>query len=314
MAARPRLGIVAWCFTDGKAGHENQSRGLIDALGERLPVADYSIPAESGLAAARDYLRGRFPAAHDLPDPDLIIGAGHATHLPMLAARRARGGRVIVLMQPSLPNAWFDLCVIPEHDQPRPAPNLLVTRGALNRIRHVAEHDDGAGLFLVGGPAPHVQWDTAAVIAQIRTVLERSPEQHWWLTTSRRTPDDFIPALTAQLPEALAARLTVVPFSETDVGWLPEKLGLAAQVWVTQESVSMVYEALSSGAAVGLLALPSTQPQGRVARGIDGLLREGLVLCFADWEQGSELRVPAKRFDEAGRCADWICKAWLSDR
>mgnify|MGYP001821759585 CR=1 FL=1 len=241
MAARPRLGIVAWCFTDGKAGHENQSRGLIDALGERLPVADFSIRAGSGLAAARDYLRGRFPAAHDLPDPDLIIGAGHATHLHMLAARSARGGRVIVLMQPSLPNAWFDLCVIHEHDQPRPAPNVMVTRSALNLIRHVAEHDHGAGLFLVGGPAPHVQWDTAAVFAQIRTEQERSPEQHWWLTTSRRTPDDLLPALT-KLPDELSAHLTAVPFSETDVGWLPEKLGLAAQVWVTQESVSMVYE------------------------------------------------------------------------
>jgi mitochondrial fission protein ELM1 len=313
MAARPRLGIVAWCFTDGKAGHENQSRGLIDALGERLPVADYAIRAGSGLAAARDYLRGRFPAAHDLPDPDLIIGAGHATHLPMLAARRARGGRVIVLMQPSLPNAWFDLCVIPEHDRPRQASNVLVTRGALNRIHHVAAHDDDTGLFLVGGPAPQVQWDTASVIAQIRTVLERSPEQHWWLTTSRRTPDDLLPALT-NLPDELSAHLTVVPYAETDGGWLPEKLGHAAQVWVTEESVSMVYEALTSGAAIGLLAVPSTQPQGRVARGIEALVREGLVRRFADWEQGSELRVPDKHFDEAGRCADWICKAWLSGR
>ena len=314
MAARPQLGIVAWCFTDGKAGHENQSRGLLDALNERLPIAEFPVPAGTSLAAARDYLRRHFPAGHDLPDPDLIIGAGHATHLPMLAARHARGGRVITLMQPSLPNAWFDLCMIPEHDRPRPAPNVLVTRGVLNRIRHVATHDEHTGLILLGGPAPHVQWDTAAVIAQIRAVLERSPELCWWLTTSRRTPDDCIPALRAQMPEALAGRLTVVPFAETNRSWLPEKLGVVAQVWVTEESVSMVYEALTSGAAVGLLALPSTQPQGRVARGIEALVREGLVRRFADWEQGSELRAPEQHFDEAGRCADWICKAWLSDR
>ena len=313
MPARQHPGIVVWCFTDGKAGHENQSRGLIDALCERHPVADHLLQAGSGLSAARDYLLGRLPVARDLPNPDLIIGAGHATHFPMLAARRARGGRLVVLMKPSLPMAWFDLCIIPEHDRPRRAPHVLVTRGVLNRIRYTANHDDSAGLFLVGGPAPHVQWDNASVIAQIRAVLERASDQHWWLTTSRRTPDDFLSALS-ELPDDLAARLTVVPFVETDSAWLPEKLGLAAQVWVTEDSVSMVYEALSSGAAVGLLAVSSTKQHGRIARGLDGLLQEGLVVRFADWEQGSEIRVPAQRFDEAGRCADWIVEEWLSDR
>jgi len=312
MSARSQSGIVIWRFTDAKAGHENQGRGLVDALSERLPVTDYAIPAGSGLSALGNYLLGRFPAGHDLPDPDLLLGAGHATHVPMLAARRARGGRVIVLMKPSLPTAWFDLCIIPEHDRPRPAPNVRTTRGVLNRIRHSAGHDDATGLFLVGGPAPHVRWDNAAVVAQITAVLERNPGRHWWLTTSRRTPEDF-PALLAELPGELAARLTVVPFADTGTEWLPEKLGLASQVWVTEESVSMVYEALSAGAAVGLLAVPSTQQQGRVARGIAGLVSDGLVTRFEDWQQGRELQVPDERFDEAGRCADWIIEQWLNE-
>jgi len=313
MPAKPRPGIVVWCFTDGKAGHENQSRGLINALQQRLPVADYILHAGSGLSAVGDVLRARFPAGDDLPNPDLILGAGHATHLPLLAARRARGGRVIVLMQPSLPNSWFDLCVIPEHDRPRTASHVLVTRGVLNRIRYTQDHDNGTGLFLIGGPAPHVQWDDASVTGQVRVVLERSPGRHWWLTTSRRTPNEFLSALS-ELPEELAARLGVVPFAETDGAWLPEKLGLAAQVWVTEESVSMVYEALSSGAAVGLLTVPSTNQQGRVAHGIDTLLQEGLAIRFVDWEQGTELRAPDRCFDEAGRCADWIFEAWLNER
>lgn len=302
---------VVWRLTDGKMGHENQSQGLLDALHERLRVDDYSIQAKPGLSTLMDFILARFPAGDDLPDPDLIVGAGHATHLPLLAARRARGGKAVVLMHPSLPTGWFDLCVIPEHDQPRSAPHILVTRGVLNRIRYSDNHDDATGLFLIGGPAPHVQWDSEAIIAQLATVLERSRDRHWWLTTSRRTPDDFLPAVS-KLPDALAARITVVPFDETDSAWLPEKLGLASCVWATEESVSMVYEALTSGAAVGLLEVPSAQQQNRIARGLDDLIKEGQLVRFADWTRGSEQHSPAKWFDESGRCAEWIIEKWLN--
>jgi len=30
--------VVVWAFTDGKAGHENQTRGLLAALAHRHPV------------------------------------------------------------------------------------------------------------------------------------------------------------------------------------------------------------------------------------------------------------------------------------
>jgi len=303
---------VIWRFTDGKVGHENQSQGLVDALQARLRVDVHSLQAGSGLSAIRDFLLGRFPAGKYLPDPDLLIGAGHTTHLPMLAARRARGGRIVVLMKASLPVSWFDLCLIPEHDLPARTTSILVTHGVLNRIRYSEIHDDKVGLFLIGGPSPHANWSNRAIIEQIRVVLERTPELHWWLTTSRRTPDNFLHLLD-ELPDELGERLSVEPFEDAGDGWLPEKLGQASRVWVTEESVSMVYEALTSGAAVGLLAVPTTHQQGRVARGVEGLVREGLVVCFAQWEQGREMRISARRFDEAVRCADWIIEQWPSE-
>ena len=30
--------VVVWAFTDGKAGHENQTRGLLAALAQRYPL------------------------------------------------------------------------------------------------------------------------------------------------------------------------------------------------------------------------------------------------------------------------------------
>ena len=78
---------VVWRFSDGKPGHDNQSLGLVDALQRRTRIHNYDIPVQPG--AGRHLLLGRFPDGSLLPDPWLIIGAGHATHLPMLAARRA---------------------------------------------------------------------------------------------------------------------------------------------------------------------------------------------------------------------------------
>ena len=132
---------VVWRFSDGKPGHDNQSLGLADALQRRLSVALYEVPVLPRQSAWLEWLSGRFPPGRLLPDPWLFIGAGHATQIPMLAARRARGGRAVVLMAPVLPGRLFDLCVIPEHDRPRSAANVIETCGALNRVQAAA----GAG-------------------------------------------------------------------------------------------------------------------------------------------------------------------------
>ncbi|MFN3595388.1 MAG: ELM1/GtrOC1 family putative glycosyltransferase, partial [Thiobacillaceae bacterium] len=114
--------LTLWRLIDGKPGHEKQSLGLAQAL-QRLAAARWYDVRVHGTAfasvrAALQWALRRFPAGHGLPAPDLILAAGHATHLPALAARRAYGGRIVVLMRPSLPLALFDLCLIPAHDQP----------------------------------------------------------------------------------------------------------------------------------------------------------------------------------------------------
>jgi len=302
--------VTAWWFTDGKPGHENQTLGLLAALRERVPVDEFTMhtgECRKGLLAC---ITGHDPFGEAIPDPDLIIGAGHATHLPMLNARRIRGGRVVVLMKPTLPGAWFDLCVIPAHDHPRHADNVLVTQGVLNRIRRSDHLDAGRGLVLVGGPSPHVRWSSERVVAQIRAVLAASPGIRWTLATSRRTPDGFLEQLAADAGE----RLVLVAADQTTPDWLPQQLAVAATVWVSADSVSMIYEALGSGAAVGLLSVPCRKSGDRLRKGIDRLLQARRLTDFGRWQAGSALHRQTDVLDEAGRCADWIVSAWLGGR
>ncbi|MGH8535401.1 MAG: mitochondrial fission ELM1 family protein [Gammaproteobacteria bacterium] len=296
---------MVWRIRDGKTGHEHQSQGLVRALGRLIPVEPHDLEARSNLSAIGDLLFRRFPSGQTLPDPHLIVGAGHATHLSLLAARRARGGRVVVLMRPSLPLACFDLCIIPEHDGVCERPNVISTQGVLNEIQNSARPRRDQGLFLIGGTSTHYHWDEETVLTQVQAVVAACPSLRWQLTDSRRTP-----ATTSRALARLGAgQACVVPHTDTDRGWLTEALAAAQAVWVTEDSVSMVYEALSSGAAVGLLRLPR-RGSNRITAGIDALLGAGLITAYEAWARGAPLRVPTPLLAEAARCAQMIVERW----
>jgi mitochondrial fission protein ELM1 len=302
--------LTLWRLTDGKPGHEKQSQGLARALQRLTGAACHDIAVHGGTASTHatawlHWLLGRFRAGTALPAPDLILAAGHATHVPALAARRARGGRIVVLMRPSLPTALFDLCLIPAHDRTPPRPNVIATRGVLNTVVPGGSHNPAQGLILIGGPSRHYRWDDAAIAAQVREIVAAHPGVAWTLTTSRRTPERFLDIL------GVLAGLDVRPHTQTPPGWLEEALSRSDQVWVSPDSGSMVYEALTAGCRVGLLELPA-EAGSRIAHDIAGLVEDGLATPIARWRQGHALRSPAGGFDEATRCARVILERWYA--
>lgn len=296
---------VIWAFTDGKAGHENQTRGLLAALAGRMPLDVRWIKVPGYSSVLTNLMTKRFLPGAALPSPDFLIGAGHRTHLPMIAARRARGGRSIVLMKPSLPRVWFDLCVVPEHDN-LTGNNVLATRGALNGMQP-GDKQPHTGLILIGGPSRHHGWRESELLAQVSDIVKRDSAIRWTLTTSRRTP----PSTTARLARLDAANLEVVPAEATGPGWLSGQLAHAALAWVTEDSVSMVYEALTAGCATGVLAVPARRRgKKKIQLGIEALRRAGLVMDYASWRAGEELVPPQAPFNEAARVAAWIVSKW----
>jgi mitochondrial fission protein ELM1 len=99
--------------------------------------------------------------------------------------------------------------------------------------------------------------------------------------------------------------------TETGPDWLPAQLACAGQVWVTADSVSMVYEALTAGAAVGVLEVPRKHAN-RVSQGLEQLAAEDWVTLFTHWSPGQTLHRPAQTFNEAERCARWIIERWFA--
>jgi mitochondrial fission protein ELM1 len=290
--------FIIWHISDGRRGHDNQCLGLVQALQQLRPCRYFKIDRSPLLGLTVAFLAGRYPPGDGLPDPDLVIAAGHHTHLSLLCANRARQGKTVVLMRPSLPTAWFDLCLIPAHDrQPAAADNVIQTSGALTRIRPTDRHDPNRGLILIGGPSRHHAWDQDSLLRQINRVADQSGLR-WTVSDSPRTPDTTRRALSALHNTAVR----YVSCAGQPASWLPGQLARAGSVWITEDSVSMIYDALTSGAAVGLLQVPHKH-ESRITRIADSLDKQRMVTLFSDWQAGQGLAPPAAVLNESERCA-----------
>lgn len=287
-------------INDGKPGHRNQSLGLAEALARKTPVEISEREPMGRFEALRLSLGGMLPQLDDRPD--LLIGAGHATHLTLLALRRLYRVPAIVLMKPSIPMGFFDLCLVPEHDQPPKRPNIIATHGALNRMQP-GDKVPGSGVILIGGPSRHYLWDEAGVLNQVQALLESKPRD-WLISSSRRTPAGTERALSALCGNRF------VPAAETGPDWLPQQLARAEVCWVTEDSASMVYEALTAGCRVGVLPL-SGEADNRIGKGIEQLTTQGMVVRAPDWSM-SGLAAAGVVFNEAERCAEAVLeRGWL---
>ncbi|QAA63710.1 hypothetical protein C5O12_02595 [Akkermansia muciniphila] len=291
-------------LSDGKQGHLNQSLGLAQALISKAggTVETVNLQGLSLLGKIRKVVSGS-----DIPRPDLFISAGHATHIPLICARHHFKTRAILCMKPTLPCSFFDLCLIPRHDldsgRDYTDTNIFPTQGALHPMRPDTSVPKDTTLILIGGPSKDFDWDDESMLNQLAFISIHTPG-HLVLTTSRRTPDGFAEKIRTAVPE-----LTVVPVEETRPGWVARHLAHASAAWVSQDSVSMVYEALGSGAPVGILSVPRRHGsrKSRILSGLETLEKEGMVTGYSDWKkQNFRLTAPGSPLLEADRAADYI--------
>ncbi len=296
----PSSSKVVWRFTDGKKGHEKQTQGLIQGL-ESVAGFDFDIHQCDSSYSLRNL-------GH-LPTPDLIIGAGHATHMPMLLARVLFGGRTVLLMKPSFPAVWFDLVFVPEHDVCTSIGNVHFTQGVLTPSID-REPSPNTGVIMLGGSSRHFNWNPQEIGEIATTIAQSSPDVTWFVCDSPRTPDSTLKEI-----EPLK-NVEKRPWQETDETFLTDLLATSSATWVTCDSVTMLSEAMATQARVGVIMLEEKQSSSRkskLIRGISQLKANNRIQLSTDGLVLDPAMAHIVRSNESERCATIVVQTLLDN-
>ncbi len=99
-------------------------------------------------------------------------------------------------------------------------------------------------------------------------------------------------------------------YRDTPPGWVEEQYDKNSVVWVTADSISMIYEAITAGCSVGIFPMRWVRENSKFMRNENMLLEKKLVTPFSSWEKGMTNESENIELNEAQRCADRILQTW----
>ncbi len=256
-------------LTDGKAGHENQSRAFARALGCAFALAEvhFKSPVHKALSYLCDRLGLRVRALFTVQLPAdaapgayaAVLGTGSGTFYPAKVLARALKTKCGVVLYPrGYRISTFDCVLAPAFDRPPAAPNVieipanLVANDAAFyaagteafRARHVSpDPQKPAVAVIVGGPNACSTMTADWMRAQLARVFAAHPGAEFWVTTSRRTPPE-VEAVVESFPFDYK-----LLYSRDHFNPIPAFVSLARVLYVTAESTGMLSEACTFGSA-----------------------------------------------------------------
>lgn len=287
-----------WALSDGRAGNARQAMALAASLAQDPssaavemvlePRAPWRWWAPRRLPGSNAAFGGDFARMLSAP-PALAVGCGRQA---ALATRllRARGTRVVQVLDPRLKPVHWDLVVAPAHDG-LSGRNVLTLAGSLNPVddawlaRARRDFAQFAALpsprtaVLLGGPSAHAGLDAAAfdtLASRLDAVLARDGGSVL-LTASRRTPDAVREAARRRY-----ARTPGVVWCGPDDGSnpYPGLLAWSERIVCTADSVNMISEACATALPVFVFA--PGEVSGRPRLFLDTLVARGRVRAMDD--------------------------------
>tara|TARA_X000000950_G_scaffold126416_1_gene158096 strand:+ start:1 stop:1041 length:1041 start_codon:yes stop_codon:yes gene_type:complete len=268
MSLKQKELINIWVFKDGKKGHEKQIDALVDELRESNKISLLTVDCHKSnfVSSFLSYIKGvpskeideatdnwvmeGFDITSGMTPfgnyPDLLVGAGSKTHYQLLLAKKLfPNSKSIVLMKPSLkPTQLFDIAVVPHLDKFyfRTPENVITTKGVLSKYS-TERTKKKTGLIIIGGKSRHFHFRPKVLMKQIEWLLnDLYKDYQWKITTSPRSPDLKIP----KHPE----NAEFFNWKDTSDEWLTTEIKKSEITFLTPESVSILYEALSTNTNV----------------------------------------------------------------
>ncbi|HTY45795.1 MAG TPA: ELM1/GtrOC1 family putative glycosyltransferase [Patescibacteria group bacterium] len=271
-------------LSDGKTGHLRQAQaaaGIIvkryNARGMTAKVDTVEVKYKNRFVRTKNTLADGLWQRLAVLKPDIIVSCGSCVAGLAYLLARENLAKTVVVMRPSLASMKkFDLVIVPAHDRIRKAKNTVVTEGALNVVDEAYLKTQGEALrarigsvkkplvgFLIGGTAKGFRLDAAmmrAVLSQLKSALEKL-DAELLLTTSRRTPADIERLVKEALGDYPRCKYMVIANEQNPAFALGGILALSGIVVISPESISMISEAVRSGAYVITFDAPGLRPR-----------------------------------------------------
>ena len=264
-------------LTDGKAGHENQSKAFARALGldfELVPVK-FKSPLHKALSYLLDrlgvrtvgLLQGLDGLSTQPPNHPTVIGTGSGTFYAAKALARRIGAKCGVVLYPrGYALSSFDCILAPSFDNPAERPNVVeipanlvandaefYEKGVASfAARHAGPTDSLVGV-IVGGPNKCSSMSADWMKARLDEIFAANKGAQMCVTTSRRTPAD-VEAVVDSYPWDYK-----LIYSKDHFNPIPAFVKLAKRLYVTAESTGMLSEACTFGSAE-VVALDNLNP------------------------------------------------------
>ena len=281
-------------LTDGKAGHENQSKAFARALGldfQLVPVK-FKSPFHKMLSYLFDRLGiravGLLRGINDFnaESAKVIIGTGSGTfYAAKSLARKISGAKCGVVLYPrGYQLSSFDCILAPAFDNPERRPNVVEIPA--NLVANDADfYEKGVAAFkeryqgatdnlvgvIVGGPNKCSSMTVEWMKSRLDEIFAANKGAQLCVTTSRRTPAD-VEALVDSYPWSYK-----LIYSKDHFNPIPAFVQLAKRLYVTAESTGMLSEACTFGKAE-VVALDNLKPgPHKFRRFVENLRREGYV-------------------------------------
>lgn len=226
---------------------------------------------------------------------ELIISCGSSLAGVNIFMSKENNAKNIVIMKPDIAVASkkFDLLIIPKHDNPPKAKNVVETRTSPNLIDEEMLKKDGESLrkriqirdgnaigLLIGGDNP----EFGLTVDIINSIIDNLSKfcalfnMDLLVTTSRRTPQKIEGILKNRLKNIPQCKLLVIANEANIDEAVGGILSLSKVVIVSGESISMVSEAISSGKKVIVFPLEKKkEAKQKHELALEDLKKEGYI-------------------------------------
>ncbi len=300
---------------DGRPGHEKQTHGIIKALEKYVPVEITHLKIKSSffsdcISWLKTFFRFSWKDIRN-SDFDFVIGTGTHTHPHVIKIGNAGGAKKIICMSPaSFLIKMFDLCFVPNHDRCKPGKNVFLTLGPPNISENKNIHNNKKGLILIGGrdDKSHV-WDSDKILGYIEEIVTSQPLNiNWTISSSPRTPEETENKINF-LADSME-KVSFFRFSDTKKGWVEKQYDESGIVWVTADSMSMIYESLTAGCTTCVIPMEWKQNKNKFSFSEQYLYEKKIAISYNDWLHNREYFKCGKSINESDKCAREILRLW----